>query len=68
MESKSAWTPYAGGQLRGAPNLTMLRGTVIARDGEVLNEPGSGRHISGVAQRNVAPTPGTAPGLALERA
>jgi hypothetical protein len=45
----------------------MLRGTVIARDGEVLNEPGSGRHISGVAQRNVVATPGTAPGLALER-
>jgi dihydroorotase (multifunctional complex type) len=67
MESKSALTPYAGWQLRGAPILTMLRGTVIARDGEVLNEPGSGRHISGVAQRNVVATPGTAPGLALER-
>lgn len=66
MESKSAWTPYAGWELRGAPILTMLRGTVIARDGQVLNQPGSGRHVSGVAQRLVEATPGQAPGLALE--
>lgn len=68
MESKSAWTPYAGWELRGAPILTMLRGTVIARDGRVLNEPGSGRHMSGVSQRLVEATPGQVPGLALEPA
>lgn len=68
MESKSAWTPYAGWELRGAPVLTMLRGRVIARDGNVLNEPGSGRHVAGVSQRVVSPVPGQAPGLALVRA
>lgn len=68
MESKSAWTPYAGWELRGAPTLTMLRGTVIAREGRVLNEAGSGRHVPGIAQRLAAPTPGQAPGLALEPA
>jgi len=68
MESKSAWTPYAGWELRGVPVLTMLRGTVIARDGSVLNQPGSGRHVSGVSQRIMAAVPGQAPGLALERA
>lgn len=68
MESKSAWTPYAGWQLRGAPVLTMLRGTVIAREGNVLNQPGSGRHVSGVSQRLVAAVHGQAPGLALEHA
>ena len=68
MESKSGWTPYAGWELRGAPLLTMLRGTVIARDGAVLNGPGSGRHVAGIPQRLVAPVPGRAPGLALQPA
>ena len=68
MESKSAWTPYAGWNLVGAPLMTILRGHVIAEDGEVRNQPGDGRHVSGVAQRLVAPAPGQAPGLALERA
>jgi hypothetical protein len=45
--------------------MTLLRGAVIARDGEVLNEPGDGRPIQGVAQRAVAANPGQAPGLAL---
>lgn len=67
MESKSAWTPYAGWELTGAPVVTILRGTVIADDGEVLNEPGSGRHISGIAQQLVAPASGQQPGLSLER-
>ena len=38
MESKSAWTPYAGWQLRGAPVRTLLRGKTVAQDGRV---PGS---------------------------
>jgi dihydroorotase len=66
MESRSAWTPYAGWVLRGAPRLTMLRGTVIARDGEVLNEPGDGRPIPSVGQRLTPPTVDTrSPGLGL---
>ena len=65
MESKSAWTPYAGWRLRGTPVLTMLRGRVIARDGHVLNEPGSGRYIEGRPQRLTRPAPGEPPGLAL---
>lgn len=68
MESKSAWTPYAGWKLTGQPILTMLRGDVIARDGEVLNAPGSGRPIRGVSQRPITPAPGQQPGLALEPA
>ncbi|HXH06042.1 MAG TPA: amidohydrolase family protein [Vicinamibacterales bacterium] len=66
MESRSAWTPYAGWRLRGAPTLTMLRGRVIAKDGQVLNEPGSGRPIESVPQVPVTPAPAsTSPGLAL---
>lgn len=66
MESKSAWTPYAGWELQGAPVMTLLRGAVIAEEGVVLNEPGSGRHVSGVKQRFVEPHPGESPPLALE--
>jgi dihydroorotase len=68
MESKSGWTPYAGWELRGAPVLTMLRGSVISREGSVLNKPGSGRHVSGVAQRLVTAASGQPPGLALDPA
>jgi dihydroorotase len=48
MYSKSGWTPYVGWVLWGRPVLTMLRGEVIARDGEVVAEPGNARYLSGV--------------------
>jgi dihydroorotase-like cyclic amidohydrolase len=48
MYSKSGWTPYIGWVLRGRPVLTMLRGQVIARYGEVVVEPGSARYVPGV--------------------
>lgn len=66
MESKSAWTPYAGWDLVGAPVLTMLRGTVIAEEGTVTGEPGFGRYVPGRAQDLVPATHGQAPGLALQ--
>jgi len=50
LQTKSGWTPYEGWQVTGVVNLTMLRGTVIARDREVLGDPGFGRYISGVPQ------------------
>jgi dihydroorotase-like cyclic amidohydrolase len=50
MESKPGWTPYVGWKLKGAPVMTMLRGEVIARDGEVVGEPGYGRYVAGVPQ------------------
>ena len=66
MESKSAWTPYAGWQLRGAPVRTLLRGKTVAQDGRVTGQPGDGRYIAGVAQRFGAPGRCQSPGLALE--
>lgn len=51
MYSKVKWTPYRGRRFSGAPVLTMLRGTVIAKDGEVTGRPGFGRYITGVPQR-----------------
>lgn len=64
--SKSGWTPYVGWELTGVPVLTMLRGTVIAKDGAVLGEPGNGRYIAGRAQDWAPPTPQVHQGLSLK--
>lgn len=66
MYSKSAWTPYAGWELVGAPVLTMLRGKVIARDGEVVGQPGYGEFIGNSPQQPASPPPGVSPGLSLK--
>lgn len=66
MYSKSAWTPYVGWELVGAPILTMLRGKVIARDGDVIGEPGYGEFIGNSPQVPVPPSSGVSPGLSLE--
>lgn len=66
MYSKSGWTPYRGWELTGGPVLTMLRGKVIARDGEVIGQPGNGTYIGNSPQQVVAPPYGVSPGLSLE--
>jgi dihydroorotase-like cyclic amidohydrolase len=68
MYSKPGWSAYEGWKVRGRPVLTMLRGTVIARDGKVVGEPGFGRYIAGVPQRFDDLVPGRSPGLALKPA
>lgn len=50
LYTKVGWTPYLGWTLTGYVELTMLRGTVIAKDRKILGEPGYGRYIPGVAQ------------------
>jgi dihydroorotase (multifunctional complex type) len=50
LQTKVGWTPYAGWTVKGIVELTMLRGTVIAKDREVLGEAGFGQYIAGVAQ------------------
>src|SRR4051794_10235733 len=40
---KCGWTVLEGREVRGVPVLTILRGRVIAEEGKVLAEPGSGR-------------------------
>jgi dihydroorotase len=65
MYSKPGWTPYEDWRIRGVPVLTIRRGTVIARDGKVTGEPGSGRYIPGRPQRFADPVAGRSPGLAL---
>ncbi|HEY3524129.1 MAG TPA: dihydroorotase family protein [Candidatus Limnocylindrales bacterium] len=41
--SKIDWTPYAGRELRGAVDRTLVRGRVVYEDGRVVGEPGWGR-------------------------
>jgi dihydroorotase len=50
LYTKVGWTPYLDWKVQGYVALTMLRGTVIARDREICVEPGFGRYVSGVAQ------------------
>lgn len=37
---------YEGRTLKGWPTLTMVRGSVVMRDGELLGDPGHGRYLS----------------------
>jgi len=50
LYTKVKWSPYAGWKVKGAPVMTMVRGTVVAENGKVVGEPGHGRYVSGVAQ------------------
>jgi dihydropyrimidinase len=46
MESRSDFDPYEGYEARGWPVITISRGDVIMRDGQVLGKPGRGRLLS----------------------
>lgn len=43
--SKIGWTPYDGRTVRGAVARTMVRGTDVWVDGNVVGEPGHGRQV-----------------------
>jgi len=43
--TKAGYTPYAGTKLKGMPVLTMLRGEVIARNGQFTGRRGFGRFL-----------------------
>ncbi len=42
--SPCGWTPFDGMRVTGWPQATIVRGTVVMRDGEVLGAP-SGRLV-----------------------
>ena len=44
--SKCGWTPYHGKEITGDVVLTMVRGKVVMKEGEVLGEPGWGRFVT----------------------
>ena len=54
LHSKSKITPFEGRAVRGVPVATLVRGTVVARDGQVVGSPGWGKPV---AQAMAAPAP-----------
>jgi dihydroorotase-like cyclic amidohydrolase len=46
IHSKCGWTNLEGRAVRGVPVMTILRGRVIAEDGVVTAEPGSGEAVT----------------------
>jgi dihydroorotase len=49
--SKAGWSPYSGRQVVGRTVRTYLRGEMIAADGKVLADPGTGRFLPGLGLR-----------------
>lgn len=45
LHSRGVLTPFAGWELTGWPVMTMLRGRMIASDGELLSQPGQGEML-----------------------
>lgn len=39
MASRSGWTPFHGMQVKGVPVMTIVRGSVVMRDGELVGSP-----------------------------
>lgn len=48
MASKCKWTPFDGWKIKGVPVMTLVRGTVVMEDGEVIGEPGYGNTVTRV--------------------
>ncbi len=47
MYTKCGWNPYSGRKVRGVPEITLVRGTVVSENfGNVVGKPGYGEYIS----------------------
>ena len=44
IKSKCPYSPYIGKTFKGWPVMTMVRGTMVARDGDLCVSPGHGRY------------------------
>jgi dihydropyrimidinase len=45
LHSRAGYDPFHGFEVRGVPVLTLARGEIVARDGQLLSQPGRGRHL-----------------------
>lgn len=45
MYTKHHWTAFEGRKVKGYPTHTLVRGTVVMEDGEILGKPGHGKFI-----------------------
>lgn len=50
LKTKCGWTPFAGMRVHGQVQRVIIRGQVAFEDGQILNEPGSGRLLPFEAQ------------------
>jgi dihydropyrimidinase len=46
LKDGSDYTPYEGMSLTGWPELTMVRGKIVARDGQIVGSPSHGVHLA----------------------
>ncbi|GAI10620.1 unnamed protein product [marine sediment metagenome] len=46
MHYKVGWTPYEGMRIKGVPVMTILRGIVVAENGDVVGKPGYGQFLT----------------------
>ncbi|MFC3212269.1 dihydroorotase [Planomicrobium okeanokoites] len=46
--SKAGWSPYDGVEITGKPVTTVVRGNVVVENGEIVGEPGVGKHVEQV--------------------
>ncbi|HYB41057.1 MAG TPA: dihydropyrimidinase, partial [Candidatus Methylomirabilis sp.] len=53
LHSRAGYDPFNGMSVRGAPVLTVSRGEIIARDGQLVSRAGRGRHL----ERHRSPEP-----------
>jgi dihydropyrimidinase len=45
LHSRAGYDPFHGTTVRGVPRMTLSRGEIVARDGQLLSSPGRGRLI-----------------------
>jgi D-hydantoinase len=45
LHSVADWTIYDGWKFKGWPVMTVVRGNVVVKEGEMVGEPGTGRYI-----------------------
>jgi dihydropyrimidinase len=45
LHSRAGYDPFQGFEIRGVPVLTVARGEIVAREGELLSRPGRGKHL-----------------------
>jgi len=46
LHYKVGWTPYDGMKVRGTPTMTIVRGSIVAEEGEILGSPGYGQFLA----------------------
>ena len=43
--SKCKWTPYDGFKIKGIPDIVIVRGQIVLRDGKIVGKPGMGQFV-----------------------